>query len=163
VVITLRRRVATTFVVASCLWTVALLAVPYASARWPDSRRVSPAAASFYLAGTFLCHQRAERSFHPWGVRMPVCARCFGLYASASAGAAIGLLGVTVLRANRMRQDARALRRLVILTALPTAIVWLVEWAGWAQPSAVLRAALAVPLGTAIGWVVTTAIAAEIE
>ena len=163
VVVTVRRRLAVTFVAASCLWTAALLAVPFASARWPGSRGVSAASASFYLAGTFLCHQRAERSFHPWGVRMPVCARCFGLYASASAGAAIGLLIAAPLRAHRMRRDARALRRLLILTALPTVLVWLVEWAGWAQPSALLRATLAVPLGAAIGWVVTTSIAAEIE
>lgn len=148
---------------ASCLWTAVLLAVPYVSARWPASRGVSAASASVYLAGTFVCHQRAERSFHPWGVRMPVCARCFGLYASASAGAAIGLIGLLALREGRARGDVRTLRRVVILAALPTAIVWLVEWVGWAQPPAIARAALAAPLGAAIGWLVTTAVGAEIE
>lgn len=148
---------------ASWVWTAVLLAVPYASARWPASRGVSAASASVYLAGTFLCHQRADRSFHPWGARMPVCARCFGLYASASAGAAIGLLGLIALREDRARRDVGTLRRLVILAALPTAIVWLVEWIGWAQPPAVVRAALAAPLGAAIGWLVATAIGTEIE
>jgi len=158
-----RRRLAAVFVAASCLWSAVLLAVPYASARWPESRGVSAGSASVYLAGTFLCHQRAERSFRPWGVRMPVCARCFGLYATASAGAAIGLLGLIGRREGRARRDVRTLRRLVILAALPTAVVWLVEWMGWAQPPASVRAALATPLGAAIGWLVTTAIGAEIE
>jgi len=158
-----RRRLAAVFVAAACLWTAVLLAVPYASARWSGSRGVAAASASVYLGGTFLCHQRAERSFHPWGVRMPVCARCFGLYASASVGAAIGLLVLMLRREPRRSRDVRATRRVVILAALPTAIVWLVEWVGWAQPPASARAALAVPLGAAIGWLVTTAIAAEIE
>jgi uncharacterized membrane protein len=158
-----RPRLAAAFVAASCLWTGALVAVPFASARWPASRAVSASSASVYLAGTFLCHQRGERSFHPWGVRMPVCARCFGLYASASAGAVAGLIGIPWLLRVRARPDARTLRRLVFLAALPTAGVWLAEWIGWAQPSAAVRAGLAMPLGAAIGWLVTTAIGTEIE
>jgi uncharacterized membrane protein len=26
------------------------------------------------------CHQRPERSFFAWGMQLPVCARCFGIY-----------------------------------------------------------------------------------
>src|SRR4029450_149706 len=33
--------------------------------------------------------QRPERSFHLFGVQMPVCARCLGIYAGAAATAAL--------------------------------------------------------------------------
>ncbi|HEV2861379.1 MAG TPA: DUF2085 domain-containing protein [Pyrinomonadaceae bacterium] len=33
------------------------------------------------------CHQMPERAFHLWGLPMAVCARCFGLYVGAAAGA----------------------------------------------------------------------------
>ena len=33
-----------------------------------------------YKLFSFLCHQRAERSFFVCGNQFPVCARCFGIY-----------------------------------------------------------------------------------
>jgi uncharacterized membrane protein len=45
------------------------------------------AAEAVYGAFTLLCHQMDERSFHLAGYKLAVCARCFGLYAGALAGA----------------------------------------------------------------------------
>jgi len=157
----LRGRLAVGFVAASWVWTAALVAVPFASARWPAAPSVRVPSASVYLVGGFLCHQRADRSFHPWGVRMPVCARCFGLYASAAAGAAVALLPAGLARPRRV--TARAVRRVLVVAALPTAMIWFVEWSGLAAPSGLVRAGLAIPLGAVVGWIVTTAIVREIE
>lgn len=160
---TLRPRLAAAFVLASWAWTIALVAVPLASARAPEVRLPASVSASVYLAGGFLCHQRAGRSFHPWGVRMPVCARCFGLYASASLGAVAGLFaGVTGAHGRSRRLTAHRLLVGLALAAVPTGLIWLVEWLGLAYPPAIVRAALAVPLGATVGWIVTTAIGHEI-
>jgi uncharacterized membrane protein len=94
---------------------------------------------------------------------MPVCARCFGLYASAPIGAVVGLAVALPWRDRQRRVRAPAMRLLLLVSALPTAIVWLVEWLGLAQPSATLRSVLAVPLGAAVGWLVCTAILREME
>ena len=45
-----------------------------------------PAAAVMYAAGSFICHQIPERSFHLDGIQLPVCARCFGLYGGGALG-----------------------------------------------------------------------------
>src|SRR5215207_10349032 len=44
-------------------------------------------AGAVYGAFALLCHQIDERSFHLAGFKLAVCARCFGLYAGALAGA----------------------------------------------------------------------------
>ena|ERR1044072_9039488 len=44
-------------------------------------------AETLYRAFDLVCHQMDERSFHLLGFKMAVCARCFGLYVGAFAGA----------------------------------------------------------------------------
>lgn len=161
--LTARHRLAAGLVALSLLWVALLVAVPYAHTRAPVGRLTASLSASVYALGSSVCHQRSERSFHPWGVRMPVCARCFGLYASAAVGALAGLVGTLLVPTGRKPPiSVTAVRWLLVLTALPTAIVWLIEWWGVAQPPAAVRAGFAVPLGAAVGWVVTTAMAREI-
>ena len=41
-----------------------------------------------YFVFKFICHQLPERSYFIWGIQMPVCARCFGIYL----GMILGLL-----------------------------------------------------------------------
>ena len=54
-----------------------------------------------YQAGSLVCHQRPERSFHLAGVQLPVCARCFGLYLSGAVGLACRVAhSADVLRAR---------------------------------------------------------------
>ena len=45
------------------------------------------AASAAYGALALACHQMDERSFHLAGFKLAVCARCFGIYAGALAGA----------------------------------------------------------------------------
>ena len=80
---TLRRA----FVGASVTWFVALPLATFASSRPDPTTPVYLLSFGTYLVGSFLCHQRPERSFFLWGSQMPVCARCIGIYAGAAIAA----------------------------------------------------------------------------
>ena len=135
------------------LWNGALAAAPYALTQRPGSGGALVGATAVYLAGSFICHQRADRSFHPWGVKFPVCGRCAGLYA----GAVLGLLGVV----RRVR--VHATRRLLVAAALPTAATLVLEISGVVDPGNPGRAAAAVPLGAAVCWFVAGAVRGKVH
>ena len=59
---------------ASLAWVTMIVTAPVALSR----ARVPVFTLSAYQAGSLVCHQRPERSFHLAGVQLPVCARCFG-------------------------------------------------------------------------------------
>jgi len=165
VIVRLAPRPALAFVfwAASLGWAVALIVVPYLVARHPDRLALRPVAAAVYLTGGLVCHQRPERSFHPWGVQMPVCGRCFGLYAAAPLGAGLGLVAGVGWLGRRRPMTAREVRTLLVVTGLPTAATWSAEWLGLTAPSMMVRAAAALPLGAAVAWVIATAIREEIR
>jgi uncharacterized membrane protein len=121
------------FVVLTSIWIVLLLAAPAAALG------VS-ASALTYAFGSAICHQRPERSFHIGGAQLPVCARCFGLYAGAALGALIGGLTLTV----------PGLRRGLMVAAVPTAVTWSGEILGLWSPSNLTRCIAALPLGAAV-------------
>ena len=134
------------------LWSTALAAAPYALGRGPD-RRALIAATAVYAAGSIVCHQRADRSFRAWGVKLPVCGRCAGLYA----GALLGLLAaVPWVR-------ARPTRAIIAAAAVPTGATLLLELAGVVDPGNPGRAAAAVPLGAAACWLVVGAIRGKVH
>ena len=81
------------------LWGAALAATPYAL-RHGAAGGALVAGSAVYLVASAVCHQRADRSFHPWGVQLPVCGRCAGLYAGA-------LLGVCAAGISRRRNSQR--------------------------------------------------------
>ena len=126
-------------------WVAILIATPLAVSR---GERTSMAAAVYSAAG-LVCHQRPERSFTIEGVQLPVCARCFGLYAAAAAGAIAGV----AFGGRRIRAGSRQVRAVLALAAAPTAITVAVEWLGVAFPSNTTRALAALPLGVAAGWI----------
>jgi uncharacterized membrane protein len=140
------------------LWLSALVLAPWAVTHQPSREPVVRLAATAYLAGSLVCHQQPSRSFHLWNARLPVCARCSGLYAGGVGGLLIALLWRPPAR-SRPGLDDRALRRwrwLVLAAAVPTAIVWVLEHAGL-LPAATANAARALsglPLGGAVAWVV---------
>lgn len=101
-----------------------------------------------YLAGSFVCHQIADRSFHVSGIQFPVCARCTGLYL----GAVIGMAAVAMAPPAWL-SFARA-RLLLIVTSIPTVLTVATAWVGLWDPANRLRAVLALPLGFAVGAVV---------
>ncbi len=119
----------------------------------------TPLATLVYAAGSLICHQLSERSFHVQGSQLPVCARCFGLYGGSALGS---LAGIAVF--------SSALRRWRVLpahlnwigtavAAIPTVTTFVLEWGfGW-HISNTVRALAAVPLGVAVAFVVVNALA----
>jgi hypothetical protein len=134
-------------------WAGWLVVVPVIAAAGP-SRLAAWTGAVTYRAGAVICHQQDARSLHVAGVRMPVCARCFGLYAGGGAGALLAAAWVCPARRPRRMPLARS-RVAVTACALPTLAAWAGEHvAGLAVPGAA-RAVLAFPLGAALAAVVT--------
>ncbi len=134
---------------AAVSWTAAIFFLPLAA----DPAKPSVGTAAIHGAGALICHQRPERSFHARDRQFPVCARCSGLYVAGTAGALAGWLGCARI--------PRRTRALLVTTAIPTAITVAAEWAGVAAPSNLIRAAAAVPLGGAVGWLFVRLLRAE--
>ncbi|HEX6463731.1 MAG TPA: DUF2085 domain-containing protein [Vicinamibacterales bacterium] len=126
-------------------WVAALFASPIAVAS--PHRMLAVPSALVYEAGSHICHQRPERSFHIGGRPMPVCARCTGLYVSAAAAIPFALVAATVLPSRRARA-------ILLVAALPTLTTWALEYGGIAAFSNLVRALAALPLGFATAWLV---------
>src|SRR4051794_28863893 len=94
---------------------------------------VARTAALIYAAGSIVCHQRPDRSFHIYGHQLAVCARCTGLYASALAGGVI-----TLLFGAASTSSSRA-RGWLGVAAIPTVLTVVLELAGVAHPSNTTR------------------------
>ena len=143
----------------SLLWLMALIVAPVVRAHpdeWPTMVRASAGLA--YVAGSFICHQRPERSFHVGAAPLPVCARCTGLHV----GVALGLLGLLVTSTRwraRLREASRAwqVRAALAAVSLPTILSVALEQLGAGSPRAA-RALAAAPLGAGIALLVATAI-----
>jgi uncharacterized membrane protein len=143
---TLRRA----FAGAATAWPVGIMLATVVASR-PQSQ-VSTAGYAFalamYAAGSLICHQRPERSFHLLGAQMPVCARCAGLYA----GTAVAAIVLWLKRPLTGRFSIGA-RRLLLGCALPTAATLLYEWTTGQAPGNWVRLASGAPLGAAVAWV----------
>lgn len=142
---------------AASLWLCLLVLSPYWLSGTPTSGVRFRAAAFVYQAGALVCHQRPDRSFHAWGVQLPVCARCFGLYLSAAAGAAWAAIAALQRRdQSRIDWTLRAWRRALAVVAVPTGLsVGLEVAAIWPQTSLV-RAVAALPAGFVVGWFIAS-------
>ena len=79
-----------------------------------------------YQLGSLICHQRPERSFHLAGVQMPVCARCFGLYARRRARACCSRGGASA--GTRRRRDR--VRAVLAVAASRSRSRVALEWIG---------------------------------
>lgn len=133
--------------IGAALWVAVILIAP--AALGSSHPNVSACAAAVYAAGSYICHQRPERSFHIAGHKMPVCARCTGLYVSAAVAVPLAVLLAAPLTGRRARWILAA-------AALPTAITWLLEYAGVMPFGNAARAVAALPLGFAAAWLVVT-------
>ncbi len=155
------RAPALAFASLAAAWLALLVAAPWAVMHVPSRNPVSEAGALVYLAGGFLCHQRPDRSFHAWGLQLPVCARCFGLYAGALLGSGLKLAHLSVWPpvphgTKRALSDLTPTGLTVrfALAPLPTLLSVGIEAAGlWAQ-TPVVRCIAALPLGFAVAWCV---------
>jgi hypothetical protein len=134
-------------------WACWLVVAP-ALAADPPSRPAAWAAAAAYRAGAVICHQETARSLHVGGVRMPVCARCFGLYAGGGAGALVAAAWIFAAR-RPVRLPLTRCRLAAVACGLPTLAAWAGEHvSGLAVPGAA-RALLAIPLGAAVAAIAT--------
>ena len=145
----MERRAAYLLTTAAVLWAAAIFLAPLAPAG-PAGMLLTQAVRA---VGAAVCHQKVERSFHLAGHVMPVCARCTGLYLSGTAGAIAAWLAAPAM--------PRRTRSVILLAAAPTFLTLAVEWAGIAQPGNVIRAAAAIPLGAACGWLFVRMLRAE--
>ena len=116
---------------------------------WVAAVFVAPVALRPFCA--FICHQRPERSFFVAETPLPVCARCTGLYVGAAFAMPLALVAGSMLPSRRARYA-------LLLAALPTALTWTLESAGWIPFSNTARAIAALPLGFAAAWLVLTVI-----
>ena len=135
---------------AAVLWLLLLLVTPLSPA---------PVAALIYAAGSVVCHQIPERSFHLAGFQLPVCARCLGIYAGAAAASIHGL-SMLVTDSTRWRiLSRRAARNVFLVSALPTLVTVGLEWGGVWHGTNVVRGIAGIALGVGGGFVVMTAVA----
>jgi uncharacterized membrane protein len=146
------RTLAVAVVVISFLWVIGLIAAPVACES--TSRSIAAAAAVVYAVGSVVCHQRPERSFFESGHQLPVCARCTGLYVSALVG------GVMALMVAASPVPSSRARWILAVAAIPTAVTWSAEFAGFIHPSNSTRAIAALPLGAAAAWLVVSLLGA---
>jgi predicted membrane protein DUF2085 len=133
-------------------WLLLLVAAPLLA---------SPVAAVLYAAGSLICHQLPERSFHLQGFQLPVCARCLGIYGGAAVGSVAGAAAVGRRFLAWWRQPAtRSVNWIATaIAASPTLATFVLEWGfGWPISNAV-RATAALPVGFAVAFVVVGALA----
>jgi uncharacterized membrane protein len=133
------------------LWVALLVASPLAA----SSGRLPGVTFAVYRAGSIVCHQRPERSFHLAGVQLPVCARCLGLYLSG----AVGLLAAWV--GARRAWPAPTVRLVLGVAALPMVVTVALEWVGLIHTTNLRRMLTGVPLGLAAGFVIVSALTAR--
>jgi uncharacterized membrane protein len=119
-------------------WAASLLLATYVAGR-ASGGVVHSFALIDYAIGSFVCHQRPERSFHLWGAQLPVCARCAGVYAGAAVAA--------FLPAFPWRLHPA---RLVAAAATPAAVTLVYEWTTGVMPSNGIRAATGLAIGAAV-------------
>jgi uncharacterized membrane protein len=136
---------------AATAWSIGVVMAPLVASR-PLSQASSAGyafALLVYAAGSVICHQRPERSFHLLGAQMPVCARCAGIYAGAAV-AAIVVWSRAIPRSSRFDRGAG---RALLVAALPTAVTVAYEWTSGQAPGNWTRLVSGVPLGAAVAWV----------
>jgi hypothetical protein len=158
-------------VASSLAWAALLPLAPFAASQPAPARFWYALAFVVYGAGSFICHQLPERSFHTWSAQWPVCARCTGIYLGAALAAAAVYVGSGFSRTRpwkvRLKADPtysdtpyetiyrtwRA-RVLLVLAALPTAVTLVYEWTTGDTPSNAIRALAGAALGAAVAFIV---------
>jgi uncharacterized membrane protein len=141
------RSIAPAVATVAVAWLLLIVAAPSLS---------PPVGAMLYAVGALICHQLPDRSFHVDGVQLPVCARCFGLYAGGALGAVIV---ATTRRRGPSLQSRSRIRIATIAAAIPTIVTVVAEWGLHWPVSNMARAAAALPLGFAVALVVVSAVA----
>lgn len=143
------------FALLAAVWLILVIASPYLVSHFDARDLLFKAGALVFLAGRAICHQRADRSFHAWGVQLPVCARCFGIYAGATLGALLGSGLRVPHRTQRALSDLTpGGRTFFAVAAGPTVLSVGLEALGiWSQ-TPLVRCIAGLPLGVGVAWFV---------
>ncbi len=155
---------AVAFACLATAWLLLVLASPYIVSHAGPRDLAFQIGGMVYMAGRAVCHQRPGRSFHAWGVQLPVCARCFGLYAGAVLGS--GLQVVTFSRPRGSGLQVGIFSRLTplavfLIAGAPTLVSVGLEVMGIWRQTPLVRCLAALPLGFAVACFVA-AHAAEV-
>ena len=149
------------FVIASVAWSIGLLLAPAIAARTQTGAAGAGDAVALvlYAAGSLICHQRPERSFHLFGVQLPVCARCAGIYLGAAVTACLAWARMAPAAPDHHRgspaRDARPRpRTLLLFSAVPMMATLVYEWTTGQTPGNMARAMSGATLGAAVAWIV---------
>ena len=146
-------RASAAVVAARMLLTLAALGgslLPWVScARASHVPVVARAAALVDVLGSAVCHQRPERSFWTCGYRWPVCGRCSSLYLGAAAGTLLAWAWARRTHASAIigHRNVTWWRGVLVAVALPTAVLWTLEYVGGIDPGTPVRFAGGLPLG----------------
>jgi|RhiMetdeSRZDD1v2_1073273.scaffolds.fasta_scaffold04514_10 Predicted membrane protein (DUF2085) len=171
---TVRRTLRYAFVCAALMWAAALLLATLVASRPHPAPPAYLFSLFVYVAGSVVCHQLPERSFHLWAAQMPVCARCTGIYFGAALAAIILVArrrGPVYVPAVQRAHGASSIaggtadtrvghsssRRWLVVATLPTIITLLYEWTTGHTPANWIRATAGVPIGVIVAWVVVSA------
>ena len=103
-----------------------------------------------YAAGSLICHQQPERSFHLWTVQLPVCARCVGIYLGAAISAVAFLVRPVGSQQAAWGWPIASPRLVLALGALPSVLTLVYEWTTGDAPANWMRVSAGVPLGASI-------------
>lgn len=151
------------FAAASVGWALALPMTAWlASDARPWGSAGYALALATYAVGSLICHQRLDRSFVAFGVQLPVCARCTGLYVGAAVATAFASTRAASAAVRQVVEVVRrpALRHFdpekvsLVASSLPTAATLLYEWGTGDAPANWIRAAAGGSLGAVIAWIV---------
>ena len=95
-----------------------------------------------------MCHGRVERCFELFGVPMPICARCTGIYLGLFAG----LIAFPVMRWLR----ERTMRVIALLAIVPLGLDGVTQLLGFRESVNPLRVATGLIAGMAFGlWILS--------
>jgi hypothetical protein len=151
------------FLAAAVVWAAMLFAVPPLTKA--GTRLADVIAFSVYVTASAICHQRPERSFDLFGVQMPVCARCTGIYVGAAV-TAMAVAGRRFLatpvpgrwRGRRFMATSVPGRwpawAIALASTAPSLATLVYEWTTGDMPSNWIRAAAGVPMGAVVSWLV---------
>jgi uncharacterized membrane protein len=143
------------FITGAIMWAALIPLAPLAASQPAPARFWYPLALVLYAAGSVVCHQLPERSFHLWSAQAPVCARCTGIYLGAAVLAACAIVWPRTARPN---DDVRRTRALLAIAVLPTLVTLAYEWTTGDTPSNAWRAFAGAPLGSAVAFVVMSGV-----
>lgn len=142
---------------ASLLWAFALLWVGLTGAANPPNAQ-GWLAWLVSLAGSLVCHQRPERSFHLASIPFPVCARCTGIYLG-SACVAVRALRSQLGPVNVFGSPGALLGA----SGVPAAATLSYEWLTGLVPSNAVRAATGLPLGVVVTFLIVALLDSEAD